>query len=439
MRLPPKPAEIAFEEFLKELPPDHAEIAYEFKAFSRGRKIKTPAQLLQVVMLYCGLGQALRTCAGSFSLLEERITDTAVHRRLRACGPWLKALLQAMLPSAGAALNYCRLLVVDGSSLQGPGAEGTDYRVHLALDLVSLSLHELQVTGSEGGESLARYPWQAGDIALADRGYNHPRAILELDGRQVRVIVRLVPTALPLCLRQEGGERFDPGLARLDMAEHLRGVAGDTVTLAVWLRGGASSGSGWIHAARLPPEAAEAARRRCRQVAKRKGWTPSQDALYLAGWVMVFTTVPPDALDGPAVLALYRCRWQVELVFKRLKGLLGLDELRTRQNSVLGEVWVRGKLLYALVIELLLHRQAGRDWSRMDQPREATPWRFLKIVRGQVDAWILDARRWRAENWPLCFSVVKERPRRRQLQTLPARAVHMMEILEHQPLVNTVA
>ena len=432
MKLRPKPAEIAFEEFLKELPPDHVEMAYEFKAFTRGRKIKTPALLLQVVMLYCGLDQALRTCAGSFSLLEERITDTAIHKRLRACGPWLKALLQAMLPSAGTALRSCRLLVVDGSSLQGPGSEGTDYRVHLALDLVNLTLHEMQASGAGGAESLARYAWRAGDIALADRGYNQPRVVLELEGRQVRVIVRLVPTAMPLYLREEGGERFDPESDRLNLAEHLKGEAGDTATAAVWLRGGAASGQGWVHAARLPPEAAEAARRRCRQTAKRKGWTPGQEALYLAGWVMVFTTVPPDELDGPAVLAVYRCRWQVELVFKRLKGLLGLDELRTRQKSILGDVWIHGKLLYALVIERLLHRQMGRDWSRMDQPREATPWRFLKIVRGQVDAWILDARRWREENWPLCFAVVKERPRRRKLQTLPAPFVRLMEIHENQ-------
>jgi len=337
-----------------------------------------------------------------------------------------------MLPSAGTALKSCRLLVVDGTSLQGPGSEGTDYRVYLAPDLVSLTLHEMQVTGADGGESLARYPWQAGDIALTDRGYNHPRVILELHERQVRVIVRLVPTAMPLYLREEGDGQFDPGSARLDMVGHLRGAAGDTVTVAVWLRGGASSGQGWVHAARLPPEVAEAARRRCRQAAKRDGGTPGQDTLYLAGWVMVFTTVPPDELDGPAVLAVYRCRWQVELVFKRLKGLPGLDELRTQQKSILGDVWIRGKLLYALVIERPLHRQMGRDWSRMDQPREATPWRFLKIVRGQVDAWILDARRWREENWPLCFEVVKERPRRRKLQTLPAQFTRLMEIYENQ-------
>jgi cell fate regulator YaaT (PSP1 superfamily) len=66
-----KPVDLAFEAFLKELPPEYATMAREFKACARPRKLKTPAQLLQVVMLYCGLDQALRTTAGSFTLLEE--------------------------------------------------------------------------------------------------------------------------------------------------------------------------------------------------------------------------------------------------------------------------------------------------------------------------------------------------------------------------------
>ena len=92
----PQPVDLAFEAFLKQLPPEYATMAREFKAFARPRKLKTPAQRLQVVMLDCGLDQALRTTAGSFTRLEERITETAIHQRLRACGPWLKALLQAM-------------------------------------------------------------------------------------------------------------------------------------------------------------------------------------------------------------------------------------------------------------------------------------------------------------------------------------------------------
>ncbi|MTW23176.1 hypothetical protein, partial [Allochromatium palmeri] len=196
-----QPIDLAFEAFLKELPPEYAEMAYAFKAFARPRKVKTPAHLLQIVMLYCGLDQALRTTAGSFTLLEERITDTAILQRLRACGPWLKALLKAMLPSTKTALTALRLLIVDGSSLQGPGAKGTDYRVHLALDLTHMTVHAVDVTGVDGGESLTRYPWQAGDIGLVDRGYNQPRVILDLFARGVGVIVRLNPTAMPLFVR----------------------------------------------------------------------------------------------------------------------------------------------------------------------------------------------------------------------------------------------
>ena len=92
----PQPVDLAFEAFLKQLPPEYATMAREFKAFARPRKLKTPAQLLQVVMLDGGLDQALRTTAGSFTRLEERIAETAIRQRLRACGPWLKALLQAM-------------------------------------------------------------------------------------------------------------------------------------------------------------------------------------------------------------------------------------------------------------------------------------------------------------------------------------------------------
>ena len=251
----PKPAAVAFEEFLKELPADYAEQAREFKAFTRSRKVRTPADLLQLLMLYCGLDQALRTTAGSFTLWQERLTDTAIRQRLMACGPWLKALLHRMLPAAMTAVTGFRLLVVDGSSLQGPGATGTDYRVHLVLDLTNLTLHVVQVTGVEGAESLARYPWQAGDIVLADRGYNQPQVILELSARQVWVVVRLMPTAMPLYLREMGEEQRDPTAARLDVAAHLRAATDDTVTVPVWLRGQQTSGPGWLHAVRLPPAA----------------------------------------------------------------------------------------------------------------------------------------------------------------------------------------
>ncbi len=63
MNLPPTETDIAFEQFLQELPEDYDQLARKFKAFCRARKIKTPAQLLRVEMSYCGLDQALREVA----------------------------------------------------------------------------------------------------------------------------------------------------------------------------------------------------------------------------------------------------------------------------------------------------------------------------------------------------------------------------------------
>lgn len=429
MVIPPKSQDITFEEFLKELPDEYHEMAYDFKAFTRSRKIKTPAQLLQVVMLYCGLDNVLRETAGVFTLHEERITDTAVHKRLKACEPWLKALLMKLLPSVNSSSTLLRLLVVDGSSLQGPGAKGTDYRLHLALDLVSMSLHEVHATGADQGESLSRYGFAKGDVVLVDRGYNHPATILDLDDQGVAVVLRLQPTAMPLYLRHAGQLACAPMPEfRLNIADYLQKATSDLVSIPVWLHSKGRSCLGMVHAQRLPPEAADAARRRCRQDSKRKGWTPSQDALYLAGWVMVFTTLSEEALEASTIIKLYRTRWQVELIFKRLKSLLDMDLLRTQKESLLGKVWIAGKLLYATVIERHIHKRFGYDWNRLDQARKTTPWRLLKMVRSLINSWIIETNRWRQANLPDCFNVLMERPRRRTLQTLPAEVTNWLKL-----------
>ena len=54
-----------------------------------------------------------------------------------------------------------------------------------------------------------------------------------------------------------------------------------------------------------------------------------------------------------AVLAWYRCRWQVELCFKRMKSILGLGNLPKRRDDSC-RAWLHGKLLVALLLERLL-------------------------------------------------------------------------------------
>jgi hypothetical protein len=55
MQLPLTDPETLFEELLQDLPAETVQMARAFKAFVRAKKVKTPVQLLRVVLLYCGL------------------------------------------------------------------------------------------------------------------------------------------------------------------------------------------------------------------------------------------------------------------------------------------------------------------------------------------------------------------------------------------------
>ena len=53
--------------------------------------------------------------------------------------------------------------------------------------------------------------------------------------------------------------------------------------------------------------------------------------------------------------ALYRLRWQIELAFKRLKSLMGLEEIDAREPR-LARAAVCAKLILAILAESLLGR-----------------------------------------------------------------------------------
>ncbi len=195
MQMPAPDADTLFEELLQDLPPETIPMAREFQAFVRAKKVKTPEQLLRLVFLYCGLDKTLRETAGNFTLLYERITDQSVAERLRACGPWMQALLRTMLrlPSEVALPPGVRFVVIDARSIQAPGATGTDYRLHISMDLVTWECIEILVTDVHTGETLKHFALRKGDVAVTDRGYAHAQGMHAAVSRGAHLIVRLKP------------------------------------------------------------------------------------------------------------------------------------------------------------------------------------------------------------------------------------------------------
>ena len=144
-----------------------------------------------------------------------------------------------------------------------------------------------------------------------------------------------------------------------------------------------------------------------------------QPEQYLSEWVLVLTSLPPVLLNTDAITNLYRVRWQVELVIKRLKSLLQVDELRARKGSQLAELYLQGKLLYAAVTAKIAQQRWPQATRTMDAPRQVTDWRLWQSVADDMKA-----------GFKACFprqsrfvedylKSITERPRKRRLQALP--------------------
>jgi len=243
-----------------------------------------------------------------------------------------------------------RLRLIDASSISGPGSQGTDYRVHLQFDLGTLTTADVILTDASEGESLKRCGLGPGEIAMGDRGYAHRQGIAAVDATGAAVIVRLGGQSVPL--QRRDGTAFD----LLGTVRALEpGKIGEWAVQTAPDKEGTPAVPGRLIARRKSAEATEVARRKRRATARKKGRTPDARSLEAAAFIFVFTTATSEALPAPAVLEVYRFRWQIELAFKRLKGVLALDELAAK-DPALCRTFLCIKLLGALLVERLSHR-----------------------------------------------------------------------------------
>ena len=85
-----------------------------------------------------------------------------------------------------------------------------------------------------------------------------------------------------------------------------------------------------IIASALPPEEAAEARKKREQEAKKKGKQLQPDTLFLVGWSLLITNLPKRPWSYQHILQLYRARWQIELLFKRMKQMMDMHVTRSK-------------------------------------------------------------------------------------------------------------
>ena len=85
----------------------------------------------------------------------------------------------------------------------------------------------------------------------------------------------------------------------------------------------------------------------------------------------------PETFTAEEILNLYRLRWQVEMVFKRYKSILGLGSIPTKTKEST-EAWLNGKMLVALLVEKFLSDVDFPPMGKMKKNRSI--WRETKLV-----------------------------------------------------------
>jgi hypothetical protein len=349
------------------LPKDWQTKASELGAVRRQlREFDSVESMLRVLLIHLCDGCSLReTAARARAGGLADVSDVALLKRLRSCGPWFQWMAQELAAgmsaplAADALLPGRRVRLVDGSSVCEPGATGSTWRLHYALNLHTLNCDEVHVTEATAGESLTRFAIHAGDVIMADRGFAHRRGLRHVVQHQADVVLRINLTNLPL------QDRRGQPLALLPLLRSL--AVGQAADWPAWVQDGQGDIAVRVCAYKKTLAQTLAAQQTLQREAAKKRREVRPETLEAAGYVIVLTTLLQPSAE--AVMEFYRRRWQIELAFKRLKSLLQLGHLK-KIDPEGAKAWLQGKLLVACLVEtLLLTAERFSPWGYPNKER----------------------------------------------------------------------
>lgn len=358
------------------LPEGWQEQARQLGAFTRGRAIPDPSTLLRILMAHLGNGCGLRETAARVGLAGiSSISDVAILKRLRKCGDWFEWMCQQLRntwlpkplqPKVASCWSDRRIRLIDSSVVSEPGATGSKWRLHYSVDFPSLHADEVILSSRAEGETLKRFTFKQGDIGVADRCFANPAGVAHVVGSGADIIVRTNLVTLPL---------YDETGARLDVLSFARKLKKN------WKYGSWTACvhyekkriSGRLCIVKKDRVSAQKARIRARRESQRSGSQIQEQTLEAASYILIFTTLGNE-FPVEQVMELYRARWQIELVFKRLKSLAELGHLK-KSDANAARAWLQGKLLIALLIEALLaSAESFSPWGvKKLEPSEEVP------------------------------------------------------------------
>ncbi|GHO83713.1 transposase [Dictyobacter formicarum] len=369
-----------WQEIIALLPPDVNEQAFIHHAFTRANGLRCPTDLLRGIFAYV-------FCLGSFREVGTWSVSTGLStngarswaKRTRQSSSWLLAIVQTLLVSTqpeevlDLPKDFTgRIRLVDATHLRTWKRSGESRRLHCSYDLLGKRLDQVLLTDHHVGEGLKHFHGHRGDIFVGDSAYCRRQAILDQLDEGVDVVTRLHWSTMPL-LEADGQTPFDLSGWLSQLEPTGKGEA--SVVFQVRKRQQPMR----LLAVHLSPEAAKRAHSKRKAKARKNGSTNQALTIQIADWLVVLTSLPADHWSAEQVLMLYRTRWQIELLFKRIKQLVRLHRLRSEHFQS------NQAVLAAMMVGWILLEQ------QVSQVRRALPSKPTKHAAGPVSTWAICA------------------------------------------------
>jgi hypothetical protein len=332
------------------LPSGWEEKARELGALVRNRVIKSALELLVLILLYVTSGKSIGGTSSILKSSEElSLNKTAVYKRLMQSEAWVKWLVANICYESELVghrpewLGIKRVLAVDATKEDSLDKEKTTWNLHYMMDMFTLESVEIKLTDEKTGEKLSNFEeigWN--DIIMGDRGYGTLKSIEYALSKGADYVFRLKSGSFNL---------YDGDGKQVDMQKKIRRMRETTYKeFELYYKISTKLKPIRICVYRKDKNDIE---KSLRDVTKsnsraRRGKVSEKQKFY-AKYVIIATSLTESA---DKILELYRLRWQIELLFKRLKSIFDLDDLKAKKPEAV-RVWFYCKLLLAAICEAL--------------------------------------------------------------------------------------
>lgn len=273
-------------------------------------------------------------CNLSAPALAQRINAKSTEEFMKACfGKILKEIIKKDLAISELQnlSGFNRVLIEDSTKAElneklspyfkgsGGAASKSAVKINYIFDYLSESVVEIDFfSGNIPDQSLAKSLvsiLKTDDLVIRDLGYYAIERLKEIEQKKAYYISRLKADVVIF----ESKEASEP----LDLAKFLdRMVYQGIVDVEVFV--GKEKHPVRLVACLMSEEAINKRRREANRSAQRHGTKVSKKKTSLLKYCIFITNIPRTILSSNAIMATYRARWRVELIFKQWKSCLKL-------------------------------------------------------------------------------------------------------------------